>query len=138
MSTQTITPTSTNDHIHRGQDESENGPLLGLESVSQGVWHCVAQPFQNAAQRCAKLPGRPILRQLGAIFRFILASVCMVIGSFNAQFGLGGGESFNAQFRHVMPEPPSSRKSEILLGGALHPLFWGALATRVAPEVDSN
>jgi hypothetical protein len=27
------------DHIHRGQDKSEIGPQLALESVSRGVWH---------------------------------------------------------------------------------------------------
>ncbi len=54
--TETITPTPTHDHIHRGQDKSENGPQLALESVSRGVWHCVAQHFENAAQRSAKLP----------------------------------------------------------------------------------
>ena len=30
---------------------------LALESVSQGVWHCIAQHFQNAAQRSAKSLG---------------------------------------------------------------------------------
>ncbi len=56
------------DHIHRGQDKSENGPQLALESVSRGVWHCVAQHFENAAQRSAKLPGRPILRPVSEHF----------------------------------------------------------------------
>ncbi len=60
------------DHIHRGQDKSENGPQLALESVSRGVWHCVAQHFENAAQRSAKLPGRPILRPVGGPFPIYL------------------------------------------------------------------
>ncbi len=58
------------DHIHRGQDKSENGPQLALESVSRGAWHCVAQHFQNAAQRSAKLPGGPNLRPDGGQFTF--------------------------------------------------------------------
>ncbi len=53
------------DHIHRGQEKSENGPQLALELVFRGVWHCVAQHLENAAQRSAKLPGRPILRPVG-------------------------------------------------------------------------
>jgi hypothetical protein len=52
ISIETITPT-TNDHIHRGQDKSENCPQLALESVSRGVWQFVAQHFQNAVQRSA-------------------------------------------------------------------------------------
>jgi hypothetical protein len=36
-------------------------------------------PFENAAQRNAKLSGRPILKQLAAIFRFILAPLYMVM-----------------------------------------------------------
>ncbi len=68
MSTETITPTPTNDHTHRGQDKSENGPQLALESVSRGVWHCVAQHFQNAARCSAKLPGRPFPKPVGAHF----------------------------------------------------------------------
>jgi hypothetical protein len=39
-------------HINRGQDKSETGPQLTLESVSWG-WHCAAQHFDNAAQRSA-------------------------------------------------------------------------------------
>ena len=77
VSMETITPAPTNDHIHGGQDKSDNGPQLALESVSQGAWHCVAQHFENAAQCSAELPGRPILRPVGGIFRFILASVDM-------------------------------------------------------------
>ena len=72
MSTETITPTPTNDNILRGQDNSENGYQLALESVSRGVWHCVLQHFENAAQRSAKLPGRPILRPVGGHFSIYL------------------------------------------------------------------
>jgi hypothetical protein len=50
------------DHIHRGQDKSENGPQLALDSVSRGVWHCFAQHLENSAQISATLPRRPILR----------------------------------------------------------------------------
>jgi hypothetical protein len=42
--------------------KSENGQKQGLESVSQGVWHCVAQHFENVAQRSVRLPGRLIIR----------------------------------------------------------------------------
>ncbi len=38
---------------------------LALVPVSWGVWHCVALHFQNAAQRSARLPGRPSLRPIG-------------------------------------------------------------------------
>ena len=47
-------------------------PQLALESASQETWHCVAQLFQNAAQRSAKLPGRPILRPVGGHFPIYL------------------------------------------------------------------
>ena len=60
------------DHIHRGQDKSENGPRLSLESISLGVWHCIAQIFQNAVQRNAKLTGRPIIRPVGSHFPIFL------------------------------------------------------------------
>ncbi len=60
------------DHIHRGQDKSENGPQLALESVSGGVRHCVAQHFLNAVQRSAKLSGRPILSPVGGHFPIYL------------------------------------------------------------------
>jgi hypothetical protein len=56
------------DHIHQGQDKSENGPQLALKSVSRGVWHCVVQHFQNVVQRSAKLPGIPILMPVGMLF----------------------------------------------------------------------
>jgi hypothetical protein len=56
------------DHRHRGQDKSENGPQLALESVSREIWHCVAQHFQNAPQRSTKLPGRPLLKPVGYHF----------------------------------------------------------------------
>ena len=52
------------DHVHLGQDKSENSPQLALESDSWGLWHCVAQHFQNAVQRSAKVPRRPILRRV--------------------------------------------------------------------------
>ena len=53
--------------IYRGQDKSDNGSQLVLESVSREVWHCVAQhfDFENAAQSSANLPGRPILNSAG-------------------------------------------------------------------------
>jgi hypothetical protein len=35
------------------QDKLENGPQMALDSVSRGVWHCVAQHFQITAH----LPG---------------------------------------------------------------------------------
>ncbi len=60
------------DHTHRGQDKSENGSQMALESVSRGVWHCVAQHFENAAQRSAKLPGTPIPRPVGSHFPIYL------------------------------------------------------------------
>ena len=72
MSIETITHTPTNDHIRRGQDKSETSPQLASESVSRGVWHCVAQHFENVAQRTAKLPGRPILRPVGDHFPIYL------------------------------------------------------------------
>jgi hypothetical protein len=53
VSIQTITPTPTNDRIHQGQDKSEEGPRLALESVSRGV----AQYFQSAAQHTPNSPG---------------------------------------------------------------------------------
>jgi hypothetical protein len=56
------------DHIHQGQDRSENGSQPTLEPVLRGV-HCVAQHFQNAAQCTAKLLGKPILRPIGGRFR---------------------------------------------------------------------
>jgi hypothetical protein len=40
-------------------------PQLALVSVFRGAGHCGAQHFENAAQRNAKLPGRPILRPVG-------------------------------------------------------------------------
>ena len=50
------------DALSLGVYKNEIGPKPVLESVSRGVWHCVAQHLENAAQRSAKLPGRPILR----------------------------------------------------------------------------
>ena len=44
------------------------GPELALESVSRGCRHCIAQHFENAAQRSAELPGRPILRPVSGHF----------------------------------------------------------------------
>ena len=67
------------DHTNPGQDKSENGLQWPLGLVSRGVWLCVAQHFQSAAQHNAKLPGRPILRPGGGHFRFIVASVFMVM-----------------------------------------------------------
>ena len=60
------------EHIHRGPDEAENGLRLAVESVPRGVWHCVAQQFEDAAQRSALLPGRPILKPLGSHFMIYL------------------------------------------------------------------
>jgi hypothetical protein len=51
-----------------GQAKSENGSQLGFESVSRGVWKCIAYHFENAAQRSDKLPGGPILRPIGEQF----------------------------------------------------------------------
>ena len=56
----------------RGQDKSEKAPQLALDSVSWGVWHCFAQHFENAAQRSAKVPGRPILEPVGGHFPIYL------------------------------------------------------------------
>jgi hypothetical protein len=36
-------------------------PPLGLESISRGVWFCVAQHVENAVQSCAELQWRPRL-----------------------------------------------------------------------------
>ncbi len=47
-------------------------PRLTLESVSRGAWHCVAQHFQNSAQRSAQIPRRPILRPVGDHFLIYL------------------------------------------------------------------
>jgi hypothetical protein len=59
-------------HIHRGQDQSENVPQLGMEAVSWEVWHCVAQHMlRNAVPNS---PGDRVEGQLVAIFRFILIS----------------------------------------------------------------
>ncbi len=52
--------------------KSGSAPKQALESVSRGAWHCVAQHFQNAAKRNAKLPGRPILRPVGGHFSIYL------------------------------------------------------------------
>jgi hypothetical protein len=41
---------------------------MALASVSVGVWHCVAEQFENAARRSAKLPARPIPRPVGGHF----------------------------------------------------------------------
>jgi hypothetical protein len=74
--TQTQTHRHTHhDHIYRSQDESKNGPQLALESITRGVRHCIAQHFENAAQRNAKLPGRPILIPIGVHF-----PVCLGLG----------------------------------------------------------
>ena len=53
--------------IHR-----KMGSELAFESVSREVWHCVAQHFENAAQRGAALPGGPILRPVGGHFPIYL------------------------------------------------------------------
>ncbi len=48
--------------------KSEIGPIgIGI-SLPGVAWHCVAQHFENAAQRSAKLPGRPILRPVSEQF----------------------------------------------------------------------
>mgnify|MGYP002810395656 CR=1 FL=1 len=53
------------DHVHRCPDKSTNAPYLALFSVSRTAHHYVAQHFENASQRSAELPGRPILRPVG-------------------------------------------------------------------------
>ena len=70
---ETSTPTLTNDHIHRGQDQSESGPQLDLASVSRGAGQ---KMLRNAVPNS---PGDRCQGQLGAIFRFILASVHLVM-----------------------------------------------------------
>ena len=50
----------------------ESGSQLDSESVSQGVWHRVAQHVQKAVQRSAKPLGRPILRRNGSQFPIYL------------------------------------------------------------------
>jgi succinate dehydrogenase/fumarate reductase-like Fe-S protein len=65
VNTETMNPAAANDHIHQGQDKLENETRLIVESVSRGVWHCVAQYFQNAAKRNDRFPGRPIPRSVG-------------------------------------------------------------------------
>ena len=52
------------------------GYHLALEAVSRRVGHCVGQHLENVEQRSAKLTGN---RQLWGIFRFIMASVCMIV-----------------------------------------------------------
>ncbi len=43
------------DHIYtEAKINRKMAPQLALESVSRGVWRCVAHHFQNAAQRSAK------------------------------------------------------------------------------------
>jgi hypothetical protein len=42
--------------------KSDSAPKQALASVSRGAWHCIAQPFENAVNRSAKPPGRPILK----------------------------------------------------------------------------
>ena len=53
-------------------------PQLDFESVSREVWRCLAQHLEDAAQRGAKVPGRPIIHHLGSFVQFILVSVVMV------------------------------------------------------------
>ena len=48
---------------------------MALESVSRGVWHCVAQNFENAAQRSAKVPG--IYLGLGVYGHGVCVCVCV-------------------------------------------------------------
>lgn len=66
-----------NDHTHRGQNQSLNAPSiqpLASDSASRGALH---KAFENAAQRNAKETDS---NASGAIFRFIQASVNMVMG----------------------------------------------------------
>ena len=83
------------DHIHRGQDKLENGTQLALESVARGVWHCVAQHSQIAAELNAKQPGRPMLRPAGSHFKIYLG-LCV--------YGHGGA----SQTKNNIPPPGSS------------------------------
>ena len=48
--------------------KSESAPKQALESVSRGSWHCVAKHFENAPQRNAQLPGRPMIRPVSEHF----------------------------------------------------------------------
>jgi hypothetical protein len=50
-------------------------PNWRLESVSLGVWHCVALHYEDVARRSAKLPGRPILRPVKGHF-----PICLGLG----------------------------------------------------------
>jgi hypothetical protein len=82
---------------------------LALESVSRGVWHCVAQHFRSAAQRSAKLPGRTILKPIGSHFVIYLGlgvyghGVCVCILFMVASF------RHMAAFRATFTGPKSTQ-----------------------------
>ena len=66
-------------------------PVCTLSLLFRGAWHCVAQHFQSAAQRNAKLPRRPILRPVEGDFPIYLG-----LGVYGHWWG--GGDSFTKSF----------------------------------------